>query len=70
MSDSKTPTRSAKERRRAPRGGTEALAPAAPLPKKADRIAGRHAAITNNLNDWGSYKSWAEKIREAWEEEK
>ncbi len=66
MSDSKTPTRSANEGRRAPRA--EAPMPAAP--KKADRMAGRHAAITNKLNDWRSYKNWAEKIREAWEEKK
>ena len=69
MSDSKTPTRSVKDKRRAPRGGMEAVTPAAP-PTKADRIAGRHAAITNNLNDWRSYKNWAENIRETWEKEK
>jgi hypothetical protein len=69
MSDSKTPTRPAKDKRRAPRGGSEAVPPASPL-TKADRIAGRHAAITNNLNDWRSYKIWAENIRGTWEEKK
>jgi hypothetical protein len=67
MSDSKTPTRSAKEIRRAPRAGIETVPPPA---TKADRIAGRHAAITDNLNDWRSYKNWAEKMRETWEEKK
>jgi hypothetical protein len=67
MSDSKTPTRSAKEIRRAPSAGTGT---APPLAMKADRIAGRHAAITNNLNDWRSYKTWADRMRGTWEEKK
>jgi hypothetical protein len=63
MSDGKTPTRFAKEILRAGRlekGGT----------KEAERMRGRHAAITNNFNTWRSYKSRAEKIRATWEEEK
>jgi len=63
MSDSKTPTPFAKE-----------ILPAARLttgvPKNAERIRGRHAAITNNFNNWRSYKEWAEKIRGTWVEKK
>jgi hypothetical protein len=63
MSDSKTPTRFAKEILRA--GRLEKG-----VPKNAERIRGRHAAITNNFNNWRSYKSWAERIRGTWEEKK
>jgi hypothetical protein len=63
MSDSKTPTRFAKEILRAARLEKGA-------PKNAERIRGRHAAITNNFNSWRNYKSWAEKIRDTWEEKK
>lgn len=68
MSDTKTPTRFAEVERRAPRAGTAALKRAA-VPKDADKTSSRHAAITNNLNDWRSYKSWVEKIRVTWEKE-
>jgi hypothetical protein len=51
--------------RRAPRadkaGGT---------PRDAFKTGGRHAAITNNLYNWHSYKNWAEKIRGTWEDKK
>jgi len=63
MSDSKTPARFAKELLRA--GGPEKG-----IPENAQRIRGRHAAITNRFNNWRSYKSWAEKIRDTWEEPK
>lgn len=56
MSDSKTPTRFAKVILRAAHLETG-------VPKNAERIRGRHAAITNNFNDWRSYKEWADKIR-------
>src|SRR6267142_3566687 len=56
MSDSKTPTRFAKAILRAVRLDKG-------VPKNAERIRGRHAAITNNFNNWRSYKSWVEKIR-------
>jgi len=68
MSDSKTPTRLAEVGRRAPRVGTETGKPAATVPKNADKTSGRHAAITNNLNNWRSYKIWVERIRGTWEE--
>jgi hypothetical protein len=38
--------------------------------KNAERIRGRHAAITNNFNSWRSYKAWTEKIRGTREEKK
>ena len=67
MSESKTPTRIAKVLRAAhPEPG--AVKPA--VPKNAERIRGRHAAITNNFTNWRSYKEWAEKIRGTWEEKK
>jgi hypothetical protein len=63
MSDRKTPTRFAK-----------VILRAAPLEtgvsKNPGRIRGRHTAITNNFNDWRSYKEWAEKIRSTWKENK
>ena len=31
---------------------------------------GRHSAITRNLYNWTSYKSWAEKVRSSWDAEK
>jgi hypothetical protein len=63
MSDSKTPTRFAKVLLRAARLEKG-------VPKNAERIRGRHAAITDNFNTWRSYKSWAERIRGTWEEKK
>ncbi len=68
MSDSMTPPRFAAADRRAPRGGTGAVKPPAPVPKSADKTSGRHAAITNNLTNWRSYKEWVEKIRGTWKE--
>jgi hypothetical protein len=63
MSDSKTPSRFAKVILGA--GRLEKG-----VPKNAERIRGRHAAITDNVKSWRSYKSWAEKIRGTWEENK
>jgi hypothetical protein len=70
MSDSKTPTPFAKGDHRAPRVDTGAIKPTAAVPKYAHKIGGRHAAITNNLNTWSSYKNWTSKIRGLWEENK
>jgi hypothetical protein len=33
------------------------------------RARARHAAITKNLYTWSNYKSWAEKMRDNWEDE-
>jgi len=70
MSDSKTPTRFAEAGHRAPRVGAGTVKPADPVPKNADKTNGRHAAITNNLNNWSSYKSWLQRIRGTWDERK
>jgi hypothetical protein len=70
MRDSKTPTRLAKALLRAARPETGAIKPTATAPKNAERIRGRHATITNKINNWRSYKEWAEKIRGTWEETK
>jgi hypothetical protein len=40
------------------------------IPKNEERIRGRHAAITNNFNNWRSYKAWMEKMRGTLEEKK
>jgi hypothetical protein len=70
MSDSKTPTRFAKAIFRTAGLEKGAVKPTATVPKNAERIRGRHAAITNNFNNWRSYKEWAEKIRGTWEQKK
>ncbi|MHB8815166.1 MAG: hypothetical protein ACYDAE_18090 [Steroidobacteraceae bacterium] len=49
-----------------------AATPAEPYPEWLDRVQrarGRHAAITRNLNTWSSYKNWADRMRESWEDE-
>jgi hypothetical protein len=46
--------------------------PAEPYPDWLDRVQrarGRHAAITRNLNTWSSYKTWADRMRESFEDE-
>ena len=70
MSDSKIPTRFAKVLLPAARPEPSAVKPAATVPTNAERIHGRHAAITDNFNSWHSYKEWAEKIRSTWQEKK
>jgi hypothetical protein len=44
--------------------------PPAGAPKSADKTGGRHAAITNKINNWRSYKEWTEKVRGSWDEKK
>jgi hypothetical protein len=70
MSDSKTPPRSAEERKRVRLPDLGGVKPAAGAPTNADKTSGRHAAITNNLGDWSSYKSWVKKIHDTWIESK
>ena len=67
MRDSKTPTRLANALQSAARQETGTVKPAATVPTNAGRIHGRHAAITNNFNNWRSYEEWAERIRGTWE---
>jgi hypothetical protein len=55
-----------------PASGTPAADPAEPFPDWMDRMQrtrGRHAAITRNLNTWSSYKNWADRMRESWDDE-
>jgi hypothetical protein len=70
MSDRKIPTRFAKVLLPAARLETSAVKPAETVSMNAARIRGRHAAITNNFNNWRNYREWAQKIRGTWEEEK
>lgn len=67
MSDSKIPTRYTGIDRRAPRVEPGAVKPG---PRDAHKPGGRHAAITNHLYSWHSYKSWADKVRGSWEDKK
>ena len=50
--------------------GVDRRAPGVVAPRDGFKTGGRHAAITNNLYNWHSYKSWAEKIRGSWDEKK
>jgi hypothetical protein len=53
-------------------GEASAAAPAEPFPDWLDRMQrarARHSAITRNLNTWSNYKSWADRMRESWDEE-
>jgi hypothetical protein len=34
---------------------------------RMQRARGRHAAITKNLYTWSNYKSWADRMRDSWE---
>ncbi|MBW4050290.1 MAG: hypothetical protein HIU85_02350 [Proteobacteria bacterium] len=55
-----------------PSGEAPAADPAEPFPDWLDRMQRarvRHAAITRNLNTWSSYKNWADRMRESWEDE-
>lgn len=73
MSDSKSRSRFRGIDRRAPspppgqERGDEAYAE--PL-KRGAKMGGRHAAITNDLYNWHSYKNWADKMRTSWNEKK
>jgi hypothetical protein len=69
MSDSKTPTRYTGIDRRAPRD-SGIVKPGSAVPREAYKTGGRHAAITNNLYNWHSYKNWADKVRGSWEDKK
>lgn len=69
MSDVKNPTRYSGVDRRTARVEPGVLK-AGVAPRELHKTGGRHSAITNNLYNWHSYKSWAEKIRGSWEEKK
>jgi hypothetical protein len=67
MSDSKNQSLYTGIDRRAPRVEPGTAKPGAAVPYKT---GGRHAAITNNLYNWHSYKNWADKVRGSWEDKK
>jgi hypothetical protein len=59
MSDIKNTIRYTGVDRRAPRADSTVA-----------KTGGRHAAITNSLYNWHSYKNWAEKARGNFDEKK
>jgi hypothetical protein len=70
MSDMKTPNRYTGVDRRAPRAEPGAAKAGAGIPREVYKTGGRHAAITNNLYNFHSYKNWADKVRGSWEDKK
>jgi hypothetical protein len=70
MNDSKNPTRYTGIDRRGPRAEAGVVKPGAAVPREVYKTGGRHAAITNHLYNWHSYKSWADKVRGSWEDKK
>lgn len=55
-----------------PTGKTPAAGEADPYASWLDRMQRarvRHAAITKNLYTWANYKSWAERVKDSWEDE-
>jgi hypothetical protein len=70
MSDSKNQNRYTGIDRRTPRAEPGVAKPGAAVPRETYKPGGRHAAITNHLYNWHSYKNWAEKIRGSWEDKK
>jgi hypothetical protein len=55
------------------------VAPAFPQPApdtytnwldRTQRARARHSAITQNLYSWANYKNWADRMRNAWDDEK
>jgi hypothetical protein len=37
---------------------------------RVQRTRGRHAAITKNLYTWSSYKNWADRVKDSWDDKK
>jgi hypothetical protein len=37
---------------------------------RGPKPTGRHAAITKSLYTWSNYKSWADKVRSSWDDDK
>jgi hypothetical protein len=71
MSDSKNQNRYTGADRRTAHAESNGVKPsAAPAVQDVYKTGGRHSAITNNLYNWHSYKSWADKMRGTWEEKK
>lgn len=36
---------------------------------RMQRARARHATITKNLQTWSNYKSWAERMKDSWEDD-
>jgi hypothetical protein len=36
---------------------------------RMQRARARHATITKNLHTWSNYKSWAEQVKDSWQDE-
>ncbi len=73
MSDGKSKSPYRGPDRRAPIDASAAGAPTNPLGhaiRRGPKIGGRHAAITNDLYSWHSYKNWTEKVRGSWDVKK
>ena len=55
-----------------PSSGPASTDQAEPFPDWLDRMQrarARHSAITRNLNTWSSYKNWADRMRESFEDD-
>ncbi len=52
-----------------PPGSPDASDPYANWLDRMQRARARHAAITKNLYTWSNYKTWADKMRDNWEDE-
>jgi hypothetical protein len=77
MSDSKNYKVEASTSRRstagdasASRGKSESWEAYSTWLNRAQKGGGRHSAITRNLNSWSNYKSWADKVRSSWDDDK
>ena len=70
MNDSKNQTRYTGADRRAPRAESGAVKTALAVPRELYKPGGRHAAITNTLYNWHSYKNWTDKVRGNWDDKK
>ncbi len=68
--EASTSRRTAAEDASAPRGKAESWEAYSTWLNRSQKGGGRHAAITRNLNSWSNYKSWADKIRNSWDDDK
>ena len=49
---------------------TPGLQTAATIPVGGDAGVSRHSAITNSLQSYANYKTWADRMRTSWEPDK
>ncbi len=50
-------------------GSADAADPYSNWLDRMQRARVRHAAITKNLYTWSNYKSWAEKMKDTWQDD-